>query len=60
MSKELTREEKLTYIVKNELKITREIFNGHKASDTDKFSEIRKTIKNYRIDLGLIENKNGK
>ena len=28
---------------------------GHRATDSDKFSEDRKKIKQYRIDLGIIE-----
>lgn len=51
---ELTEQEKITFILENEMKITLEVMNGHKASDGDKFSETRKKIKQYRKDLGLL------
>lgn len=51
---ELTEQEKISFIIENELKITLEVLNGHKACNNDEFSETRKKIKQYRKDLGLI------
>lgn len=51
---ELTNQEKITFILKNELKITESIMKGHKASDGDEFKEIRNKIKIYRKELGLL------
>lgn len=51
---ELTDSEKTTFILKNEGKIVEAIMNGHKANDQDEFAEIRKKIKQYRKDLGII------
>ena len=53
--KELTEQEKLTYITKNEYEIVCAIIKGHKASDDDQFAEQRKLIKKYREELGLIK-----
>lgn len=55
MEKELTKEEKLSYILKNELLITTAISQGHKASIGDEYHEIRKKLKQYRLELGLIK-----
>ena len=55
MESNLTDSEKLSYILKTELKITEEVLRGHKASDNDKFSEERKLINKYRKDLRLIK-----
>ena len=52
---ELTNQEKMTFILDNELKITEAILNGHKASDSDQFQPTRIKIKKYRIDLGIIK-----
>jgi hypothetical protein len=52
---ELTDQEKMTFILDNELKITEAILNGHKASDGDQFQPTRIKIKKYRIDLGIIK-----
>lgn len=49
----MTDQDKISYIIQNELIITQAIFNGHKASDGDQFHEIRKKIHQYRLDLGL-------
>jgi hypothetical protein len=51
---ELTEQEKISFIIENELKITLTVLNGHKACNNDEFSETRKKIKQYRKDLGLI------
>jgi len=53
--KELTEQEKLTYITQNEYEIVKAIIKGHKASDNDQFAEQRKLIKKYREELGLIK-----
>lgn len=50
----MTKEEKLSYIVKNEAIITSAIIKGHKACDNDEFLEIRKEMKKLRKELGLI------
>jgi hypothetical protein len=50
----LTKEEKLSYICENEAKILSVIRNGHKACDTDEYAPIRKKMKLYRKQLGLI------
>jgi hypothetical protein len=49
----LTDSEKLSYILKTELKITEAIMRGHKASDTDEFNEERKLIEKYRKELKI-------
>lgn len=51
---ELTDSEKLTFILKNESKICEAIANGHKATDQDEFAEVRKKMKQYRKELGII------
>lgn len=51
---ELTEQEKSSFIIENELKITLAVLNGQKACDNDEFFEVRKKIKQYRKDLGLI------
>lgn len=50
----LTKQEKLSYICENEAKILSVIRNGHKACDTDEYAPIRKKMKLYRKQLGLI------
>jgi hypothetical protein len=51
---ELTDSEKMSFILKNEMKICEAISKGHKATDQDEFSETRKKINKYRKDLKLI------
>lgn len=51
----MSNEEKIKYIIENELIITLAINSGHKASNSDEFSEIRKKIKQLRIELKLIK-----
>lgn len=51
---ELTDQEKLKFILENELKIIDAISKGHRASDNDEFQKIREKIKQYRKDLNLI------
>ena len=49
----MTDQEKISYIIQNEIIITQSIFKGHKASDGDEFHEIREKIYQYRLELGL-------
>ena len=42
---ELTNQEKLSFILKNELIITRAVLNGHKANDQDEYQKTREKIK---------------
>jgi hypothetical protein len=52
----MTNSEKLSFILEKEMEITMAVTQGgHRATDRDKFSEDRKKIKQYRIDLGIIE-----
>ena len=51
---ELTDSEKLTFILKNESKICEAIAKGHKATDQDEFAEVRKKMKQYRKELGIL------
>ena len=51
---ELTNQEKLTFILKNELMITDAVDKGHKASDGDEFQKTREKIKKYRKELKLL------
>ena len=51
---ELTNQEKLTFILKNELIITDAVGKGHKASDGDEFQKTREKIKKYRKELKLL------
>ncbi len=53
--KELTKEEKISFIVKTELAIRKAISNGHKCTDTDEFQEDREIVRKYRIELGFIK-----
>jgi hypothetical protein len=51
---ELTNQEKLTFILKNELIITEAVGKGHKASDGDEFQKTREKIKKYRTELNIL------
>ena len=51
---ELTNQEKLSFILDNEYKITSAVLNGHKASDGDEFQPVRDKIKKYRIELKIL------
>ena len=51
---ELTNQEKLTFILKNELMITEAVGKGHKASDGDEFQKTREKIKKYRKELNIL------
>jgi hypothetical protein len=52
---ELTNQEKLTFILKNESMICDAIGKGHKASNGDEFQPVRDKIRKYRIELGIIK-----
>jgi hypothetical protein len=52
---ELTNQEKMSFILKNELIITRAVLNGHKANDQDEYQKTREKIKKYRIELEIIK-----
>ena len=52
---ELTNQEKLTFIMKNESKINEAVMNGHKPSNGDEFQPTREKIRQYRIQLGIID-----
>ena len=51
---ELTNQEKMSFILKNELIITRSIIIGHISIDQDEYQKTRDKIKKYRIELNLI------
>lgn len=52
---ELTEQEKISFIIENELKISEAISKGHRASDQDEFAETRKKINQYRKELKFIK-----
>ena len=52
---ELTNQEKMSFILKNEAMICEAISKGHKASNRDEFQPVRDKIKKYRIELGIIK-----
>ena len=52
---ELTNQEKITFILENEAKINEAVMNGHKASNGDQFQPTREKIRQYRIQLGIID-----
>jgi hypothetical protein len=54
---ELTNQEKMSFILKNEAMICEAISKGHKASNRDEFQPVRDKIKKYRIELGIIKEK---
>ena len=51
---EVTNQEKMSFILKNELIITRAIIDGHKSIEQDEYQKTREKIKKYRIELKLI------
>ena len=55
MKKRLSKEDKISFIIKIELMITEAVLGGHQPRDNDEFKEIRDQIKKYRIQLGLIK-----
>ena len=54
---ELTNQEKMSFILKNDSMICEAIGKGHKASDGDEFQPVRDKIRKYRIELGIIKEK---
>jgi hypothetical protein len=52
----MTDNDKISFILKNELLITKEVLSGFKPFIGDKFESLRQEIKKYRIDLGIIKN----
>jgi hypothetical protein len=54
---ELTNQEKMSFILKNESMICEAIGKGHKASNGDEFQPVREKIRKYRIELGIIKEK---
>ena len=52
---ELTNQEKLSFIIKNESLINEAVMKGHKASNGDEYQKTREKIRKYRIDLGIID-----
>lgn len=51
---ELTNQEKISFILKNEAIINESVMKGHKPTNQDKFQPVRNKIKQYRKDLGII------
>lgn len=51
--KTLTDSEKTNFIVETESRILAAIMKGHKANDSDEFSEDRKLMNQYRKELGF-------
>lgn len=52
---ELTNQEKVTFILKNESMINEAVMNGHQATNQDEFQSTREKIKQYRKELGIIK-----
>ncbi|NCX56486.1 MAG: hypothetical protein EBW87_04720 [Burkholderiaceae bacterium] len=52
---ELTNQEKMSFILKNESLICEAIAKGHKASNGDEFQPVRDKMRKYRIELGIIK-----
>jgi len=59
-NKELTKQEKVDFIIQTEIKILSAIFKGHKASDGDEYNDDRVLMNQYRVELGLIKPKEKK
>ena len=51
---ELTNQEKLTFILDNEYKITSAVLNGHRANNGDEFQTTRVKIEKYRKELKIL------
>ncbi len=56
---ELTRTEKISFILKTELEITKAVNNGLKPHDSDEFEGKRQTLREYRNELfgNVLKNK---
>ena len=57
---ELSREEKISFILKNERDITLAVLGGHMPHDKDEYQETRLLLKQYRQELfgDILKNKN--
>ena len=55
MKKRLSKEDKISFIIKNELMMSSKNGFSNQPRDNDEFKEIRDQIKKYRIQLGLIK-----
>ena len=51
---ELTNQEKLSFILDNEYKITCAVLNGHRANNCDGFQKTRVKIEKYRKELKIL------
>jgi hypothetical protein len=51
---ELTNQEKLSFILDNEYKITFAVLNGHRANNGDEFQKTRVKIEKYRKELKIL------
>jgi hypothetical protein len=51
---ELTNQEKLSFILKNESMINSAVMGGHQPTNQDEYQPVRNKIKQYRKELGLI------
>ena len=52
---ELTNQEKMSFIIENESRINEAVMNGHRPTNGDEFQPTREKIRQYRIDLGIID-----
>jgi hypothetical protein len=52
--KNLTKEEKIAFIVKTEMEMLKDMRQGIKLAEGDRHTRARKLIQEYRIELGLI------
>lgn len=52
---ELTNQEKLSFILKNEAIINSAVMNGHKPTNVDEYQPVRDKINQYRKELGIIK-----
>jgi hypothetical protein len=52
---ELTNQEKLSFILKNESMINSAVMGGHQPTNQDEYQPVRDKIKQYRKELGLIK-----
>jgi DnaJ-domain-containing protein 1 len=50
----LTKAEKIAFIVKTELEMLKDMRQGIKLADGDRHTQARKLIEEYRKELGLI------
>jgi hypothetical protein len=55
----MSRDEKISFILKNELEITMAVQNGHRPHDGDKYKDQRGKIKEYRKEVfgNMLKNK---